>query len=128
MMRIISWSLLICFSVNAWAADKSSLAFKPEATAMSIPWSMIVILTVALTGLIFYWFKVKNPTVNTQNKLTIIEQKRLNNKTSLYVIEIENQSILLVDNGQHITTHCLNPKSQLLHKASVLPEKNQDEN
>lgn len=110
--RFIYLMLMLLCNVNAFADKAGDLTFKPQAQLVPVSWSVFFIVAIAVIGLIAYWFKLKNPVANNQQSLSVIAKKQLSAKTTAYVIDIDKQSFLIVDNGQHVATECVSSSHQ----------------
>ena len=101
-MKTIRLSLWLVFliAINQ-CCYASNLQFKTEESSHHILWWLVIIaLATTIVGLFFlqmYRYKPKE-----ESALQLLEKKRLNPQTHVYVMRYETQTLLIVENNKHI--------------------------
>lgn len=81
-------------------------SFSPSAT-----WINYILALLAVLVLVFYFAKKYQRPVSSRGDFFVVKSKRLNAKTTLHLIEFQQQQFLLADNQQTLCLHPISPRT-----------------
>lgn len=74
-------------------------------------WLFYFTAIIVLSFLAFLFARRVKPNLSRQSSWLVIDKKKLNAKTSLYLVEFQKQQFLIADNQQALALHSLNKEN-----------------